>query len=279
MQDTYVTPAPVYSHPIVISGIVFQCAVYLDAVFENIMRIISLFTDFRIVIEIDEGKDASLSILQTWKEKLHTRMILIQGRQSSSVRTENIAIARNIVLQEIQHIVQGSSLEAPFFIVMDMDDVCVHPIKLPVLRHVLDNEHVWDSVSFHRNPYYDLWALSYDPFYISCFHWKKNIVELLIETVTKKFDALSPNEFFPVLSAFNGFAIYRTDIFLRCQYDWRFQSTQKYITPVMLSKNKKAMQPNVFKKTMEMDCEHRFFHMSATFDHNARIRLCPRLLF
>lgn len=279
IQDTYMPPpAPVYSYPIMICGIVYQCAPYLDAVFQNILRIVPFFSDYRIVIEIDEGKDASLSILESWKDKLHPHMILVEGKKSSTVRTENIAIARNMVLEQIRALVE-KGFEPRFFIMMDMDNVCSSPIQLPVLHHVLDNEHVWDSVSFHRKPYYDLWALSYDPFYISCFHWKTNVVKSSIEKVTKKFNNLSPKEFFPVYSAFNGFAIYRTEIFLRCDYDWRFQSTQKFMTPTMLSKNKKAMYPNVFKRTMEMDCEHRFFHMSAIFDHGARIRVCPQLLF
>jgi hypothetical protein len=284
LQDTYIQPPPAYPYPIVISGIVFQCAPYLEAVFQNIMKITTLFSDYRIVIEIDEGKDASLSILETWKEKLTPRMILVQGKKSSNIRTENIAIARNAAHNEIQEIIQKSStssspFEPKFFIVLDMDNVCIAPIKLPVLRHALDNEHVWDSVSFHRKPYYDIWALSFDPYFMSCFHWKKNQVAFIKEKITQKLDTIPSNKFLPVLSAFNGFAVYRTNIFMRCVYDWRFQSTQKFLTPAMLSRNKQAMQPNEFKRTMEMDCEHRFFHMSAVFDHSARIQICPQLLF
>jgi hypothetical protein len=154
-------------------------------------------------------------------------------------------------------------------------------VRLRVIgdRHAFDNEDVWDSISFHRKYYYDIWALSYDPYLISCFHWKEDAVAFIQEKITQKLDAISPNEFLPVLSAFNGFAVYRTDIFMRCVYDWRFQSTQKFITSDMLSKNKEAMHPNVFSNTMEMDCEHRFFHMSAVFDHGARIKICPQLLF
>jgi hypothetical protein len=292
LGDTYIQPPPAYPYGIIISGIVFQCAPHLEGVFQNIMKITTLFSDYRIVIEVDEGKDASLSILEAWKENLTPRMILIEGKKSSTVRTENIAIARNAAHKKIQEIVhqtaseqqeqqqqQPSSFEPRFFIVMDMDDVCIAPIKLPVLRHVLDNEHVWDSVSFHRKPYYDIWALSYDPYFMSCFHWKENPVAFIKEKITQKLDTMPSNKFLPVLSAFNGFAVYRTDIFMRCVYDWRFQSTQKFLTPAMLSKNKQAMQPNVFKRTMEMDCEHRFFHMSAVFDHGARIQICPQLLF
>jgi len=275
---TYIQPPPVYPYPIVISGIVFECAPYLHAVFDNITKIITLFSDYRIVIEVDEGKDASLSILEAWQKKLSPHMIVIQGKKSSNIRTENIAIARNAAHKKIKDLV-SSSFNPRFFIVMDMDDVCIETMKLPVLRHAFDNEDVWDSISFHRKYYYDIWALSYDPYLISCFHWKEDAVAFIQEKITQKLDAISPNEFLPVLSAFNGFAVYRTDIFMRCVYDWRFQSTQKFITSDMLSKNKEAMHPNVFSNTMEMDCEHRFFHMSAVFDHGARIKICPQLLF
>ena len=47
---------------------------------------------------------------------------------------------------------------------MDTDDVCSKKINIEILRKHLLNNDKWDSLSFNRLDYYDIWALQYYPF-------------------------------------------------------------------------------------------------------------------
>jgi len=76
----------------------------------------------------------------------------------------------------------------------------------------------------------------------------------------KYIDDRNDGEFISVLSAFNGFAIYKTHIFIDCSYDDKINmdlyeniDIQKQINIV----NRKLLS------ILEFDCEHRKFHLEA----------------
>jgi hypothetical protein len=78
------------------------------------------------------------------------------------------------------------------------------------------------------------------------------------------------------LSAFNGFAIYRTPKFINCYYDGRFRTD--YIPKEFIRENIQFAGKMIVKNIWE-DCEHRHFHIQAVFKNNARIRISPLKLF
>jgi hypothetical protein len=144
----------------------------------------------------------------------------------------------------------------------------------------------WDSLSFNKKEYYDIWALSIRPYMFSFMHYKdggkvvgdmKNYVENLLAS-------LPPNTLLKCASAFNGFAIYKTRKFLNCKYDG--SPRLDLIPSSFLARNAKANNSHiVLNKTfgeansINEDCEHRAFHLDAIRKNNARIRISPDILF
>jgi hypothetical protein len=248
---------------------------------------VELFADFRIIIAFDKSDDKSLVKLVQHKHELGDKMdIIINRNHLSNIRTENISNARNSIMRNIRDkINSGYSIEEwKYFIMMDMDDVCSHCMDLDVFKRAMINSEKWDSVSFNRIGYYDLWALSIDSFVYSCWGWHNpfEVVEIMREYIVNKLDQSSPDDFIECRSAFNGFAIYKTDKFIDCDYDWRIP--KKYMNREEIKENQRILGKRgsfspLDKQTDEPDCEHRSFHMMATAKNGARIRITPEKLF
>ena len=102
--------------------------------------------------------------------------------------------------------------------------------------------------------------------------------------ITKLLNKVDPGGLLNCASAFNGFAIYRMNKFIDCNYDGK--PRLDLIPPEFLKINMKVNNsPIVFSKligteqTKYDDCEHRAFHMEAIKKNNARIRISPEILF
>jgi glycosyltransferase involved in cell wall biosynthesis len=246
-------------------------------VFDAIDKITSLFEDFHIIVAYDASTDKTLLKLAYLKRKYGSKMDVIVNKGAlSRIRTQNIANARNALLAKMRELNYGW----PMFIMMDMDDVCDGPLDLEVLKRALDRESEWDSVSFNRPGYYDIWALSIKPFLYSVWGWSdpKNAVLIMREFVVSKLSALKKDEWLRCESAFNGFALYKTDVFLKCVYDWR--RPVERISEEDFRENREALgNRNTLspfnRQTDEPDCEHRPFHMSS----GGRIWISPECLF
>lgn len=268
-----------------ICGCVRNNGNYLEQVFQNIDKIISEIDDYHIIMSYDISHDNSLDILR--KKALHygeEKMTVLEGLPGdlSSIRTQNIAKARNRILEKI--IERNAVSEFAYFLMMDMDDVCASPIRMDGLRHIFERERSeplpWDALSFHRDDYYDIWALSIYPFSFSCWHYpsglkivqtmKKYITHILEQTSNK--DAL-----LPCISAFNGFAIYRCSHFLNVYYEWDLEKTLDVIPRNYVeTMTKKVQHRPIFHHE---ECEHRFFHIRASQLNGARICISPMKLF
>lgn len=261
------------NNSIVIGGTVKNCATYLDAVFKNIQTIISCFSDYNIIIICDPGTDHSLDILHRWQTVLNHIQIIIQS-PTSPVRTENLAHARNRILHEMRNIATTKSF--PYFIMMDMDDVCARPIQLEILQQVFEKESEWESMTFPGlNAYYDIWALSCTPFLISCFHFEKSALLRMKSFILAK---LAEEKWIPCYSSFGGFAIYKTYPYLFCHYDNSHLQNLKFLTSELISNNEQASESKLLMHNKE-DCEHRFFHFTAAFKYGARMFIYPYTLF
>ena len=283
-----------------IAGCVRNCAQYLPKVFDNIKEMAELFDNYKVVISYDESHDGSLQVLQQYQKTMPME-IIVNKRPLSKVRAKNICDARNAI---IDYMKQEDDKSYEYFIMMDFDDVCAIYMNTSNLENILERHDDWDAVSFNRYPYYDIWALSIDPYLFSCWHWgetefiqSKPIVEATEKYVTDKLAAMGEDELLECHSAFNGFCIYKKDKFIDCKYDWDINRTRKLITEEQMKKNMTVVgkdkivyigeydeekfnkePPSGIIKKFE-DCEHRNFHMEAIQKNGARIRISPSFLF
>ena len=77
------------------------------------------------------------------------------------------------------------------------------------------------------------------------------------------------------MSAFCGFAIYRTKKFKDCQYNGNFDITM--FSEQSIRKNAEILDSKLVLRTI--DCEHRNFHVAAIKKNDAKIMVSPLYLF
>jgi hypothetical protein len=258
-----------------ICGTIRDCGPYLDKIYQNMLQIGALFDDYKIIVYYDTSKDNTLEKLKQFSQSNSKFLLFINKEPLKKYRTHRIAKGRNHCLQTIRNFFS----DYEYFIMMDCDDKCAYNLKENVLKYYLvDKKDSWDSLSFqHPTGYYDIWALSKRPFVGSCHHLNhyaqaKQYIETLIIKTPK-------NQLIQCLSAFNGFAIYKTNKFLNCVYNGYYNTN--YIPAKLLDENKKAARISRFytEHNNFEDCEHRFFHMLAVFKNNARIMIAPVTIF
>jgi hypothetical protein len=148
-----------------ICGTVRNCGPYLNNVFGNIEKIGSLFDDYTIIIYYDNSDDNTLDILTEYQKRNPKLFIYVNKKKLSEYRTFRIAKGRNTCLK----FVRENQNKYPFFIMMDFDDVNCKEVNINTLGKYLQRDD-WDSLSFNRQIYYDIWALSIKPYYLSCAH-------------------------------------------------------------------------------------------------------------
>ena len=276
------------SKKVYICGCVKDCADYLEKVFENIDKVIDLFADYKILIAHDNSLDNSLEILKSKQTKYNLEIIDVLENNyitDFTMRSKKISNSRN---ELISRVYSENKKDFEYFIMMDMDDVCSSTLNINNLKKYIDDDSGWDSLSFNRPNYFDIWALSIDPYLLSCWHFPGgfDIVNKIKEHISEKLYKLGPNELLECLSAFNGFAIYKKSKFIDCHYDWQVHSNYDLISKEDIEKNEKALGvPFTIDKAYHQvvnpitDCEHRYFHMKAIEKNDARIRISPLCLF
>jgi hypothetical protein len=257
-----------------ICGTIRNCGPYLDKVYQNMLQLGNLFEDYRIIIYYDHSTDNTLEKLKEFSQANNKFLLYVNREPLKKYRTHRIAKGRNHCLQTIRNFFS----DYEYFIMMDCDDKCAYNLKEDVLKYFLTNiKDSWDSISFqHPTGYYDLWALSKRPFVGSCHYFQNTAqVQKYIDALITK--AAVNNELIQCLSAFNGFAIYKTNKFLNLFYDGRFR--MNYIPKNLLEENKKMCTSRLLIRETKEDCEHRFFHMMAVLKNNARIFISPQTIF
>ena len=266
-----------------ICGPVKNVGPYLEKVLQNIEKIGSIFNDYKIILFYDNSSDNTLQIMKKYQLKNNRLEFFVNKKPLSSFRTHNIAFARNGCLKQIKE--KYSDYE--YFIMMDFDNVNAKTVKPEILtKYLNEKKEDWDALSFQTSPnYYDIWGLSIYPFCFSYNHFKNNqlFYTIIQKYVEKKLLNLEPGSLLPCISAFNGFSIYKTSVFLDCEYDGkiRFDLVPKKF---LLAHSLVAKSPIIYKKYQTVngfkeDCEHRAFHYQAIFKKGAKIRISPEILF
>jgi len=173
-----------------------------------------------------------------------------------------------------------------YFAMMDANNYsCIGPVDTDVLRDAMNCADSWDSLSFLREAgYYDFWALSFDPFIRSFFHFKMNwgaVCGKMREAFKDFVESGLANgmDLIPVYSAFNGFALYRSAIYLCAELRYSDEIDPALFPADVLKKQVQILGCDPDDRNYD-DCEHRFFHLaSKQSPHNARIYIYAKSLF
>lgn len=263
-----------------ICGCARNCEIYLPSVFANIEKIGALFDEYQILVAYDRSDDKTLRVLCDLKKRFPSMEIMVNPNQVTPFRTQNIANARNQILRYIRG---ENRQDYNYFIMIDLDDVCTGDIDTNVLGEYLKKERIleWDALSFNRKIYYDVWALSIEPYVFSCWHFPNGgkIVNDMRDFIKMKLDKISKDDILECLSAFNGFAIYRKEMFDNVEYEWNVNKNMKLIPNHLIAENIAKIGHGLVNRYTEEDCEHRYFHIRATQLNGARIRISPNCLF
>jgi len=253
----------------------------LTRVLNNADEMRKCFDKIKIIVAYDKSGDSSINIIHDYKMN-HNDIIVINignkddypDRHKKHVdRSERIANARNAILDHVYKYHE----DWEYFVMMDTNCYsCVTPIDITVLNQCFESNE-WDGLSFNRDPYYDVWALSIPPLVLSCWHIYKadKALETYRKYLTDKLKKLQPHEFLPVISAFGGFGIYRVDKFKDCKYSGKFDI--KMFSEESIRKNAEILDSKIFLRIN--DCEHRNFHVAAIRKNAARIMVTPLHLF
>jgi hypothetical protein len=270
----------------------------LPSVLSNIVKISQskLFDKITVVAFYDASADKSYSILESFKNQHsksgpgfshelietviisnHKKEIRMSFGNASRVidksRTMRIANARNEILNYMRFAHKRGQVNK-YFIMMDSNEyACVGQINIDTLRSAIQRSDEWDSISFDREAgYYDYWALSFDPHIYSFYHVQnkdETLQDMVASFATKLNTSRDSQDLIPVYSAFNGFAIYKTNMFLNCSYS----------SLIHIQLFPKQLLPRKLLNHFKNDCEHRKFHLEAIKKNGARIMVSPLSIF
>ena len=256
-----------------------NCAPFLPSIFENLTLLSKHFARFNVIFVFDNCSDNSESLLLEFKKiSMFTVYVFHNINNNECYRTCRIANSRNVCLDFVYNIIK----DVDFHFMLDSDNVNVPKWNIPLIkRSLLRND--WDALSFNLHQYYDIWALIYGPIKHHC--WGFNSYEKTVKTIrfmekdiAERLDLLDEDELFVCYSAFNGFSIYRTPIFKGCIYDGFYQNIKHFLSDEDRSNTIQYLSPLVGVDLSINDshpeiCEHVFFHMSASMNNGARIRI------
>ena len=132
-------------------------------------------------------------------------------------------------------------------------------------------------------------SLLYDNIKHHCWGYTHSqpVVHAMACNIVKKLHALPDGDFYPCMSAFNGFAIYRTAKFKCINYSGTIgdfmdlfapEDREATLTAVreLVGRNDFDIVPSVFSGQC---CEHLYYHIKATRRHGARIRISKDSIF
>ena len=251
-----------------------DCEKYLDDIFTNIELLKKLNVNVFSIFVYDNCSDNSGQKLEEY-QKNNNNVIVINIENTSDYRTERIAKARNICLD----IVYNNLKNISFHLMIDCDDICSPKWNIDVINNYLNNydNDDWDCISFFRDDYYDIWALMFDDFKHHCWGFdneSSNVVDIMQKCIMEKIQKNHSNSI-EVMSAFNGFAIYKTNKFKGFYYDGSYSNFKNLITDEEREKTKHSLKKYNLDveiySTMEC-CEHLFYNVSA-FQKGRKIKI------
>lgn len=258
------------SSTVYITGTAKGVSSCFEVIQKTVYRLAEIFQSYRIIIYYHPIDGPAF---QSW-QMLDPNVILILEDptlfERSPYKTEVLTVARNKLLSSVHEDMKINNVQSnnSFMILMDLDDrnfgPRMHPLNISLLMNVMKESDKWDSLSFNREMYYDIWALRYSRFDANVWAFGpdsfalvkiiRRDISLILEESRKM-----GQPYVPVLSAFNGLAIYKLDKTLNCEYS---ALCIEFRTPCR-----------------DGDCEHVAFHRCMREKHQARIVIHADYLF
>jgi hypothetical protein len=242
-----------------------NCELYLPSLFNNIQQIKTLEHNVYCIFVYDNCSDNSAILLKNYQQE-NTNVIVQEIVNESGNRTVRIATARNVCLTILY---QLPSIQ--YHMMIDCDEVRTSPWNIQVIDNYLRNwDHDdWDSISFNHSEYYDIWALVFEDFKHHCWGFgnsSRDVIKIMANRLKYILNHSITNSI-NVLSAFNGFAIYKTDKFKDLYYNGLYDNIRPLFTD-----EERMLTIDAFKRynldvTIDHDqiecCEHVFYHLHA----------------
>ena len=279
MDEVKNTPLE-YKYHIAICFCVRNCSAYLERIFQNI----KLLTDnatYKIssIFVYDNCTDASEQLLHEFKTNSNHDVYVKHIDNTSRLRTVRIATARNTCLD----LIYNELTEVSHHIMADCDDINVHSWNIDTIHKYITNydNDDWDCISFNRGGYYDIWALLIDEFKHHCWGFgqkSRTVVNAMRSYIVDKLDNSTENSIY-CLSAFNGFAIYKTEKFKEIRYDGTYNNMKLLITDDEREKTLQLFKDKYGIAHIHIDhckpecCEHIFYHLSAARKNKCIIKI------
>tara|TARA_B110000971_G_scaffold69922_1_gene71658 strand:- start:7748 stop:9916 length:2169 start_codon:yes stop_codon:yes gene_type:complete len=286
-------PNNVYNYSIIDYNIacclcVRNCEKHLNKIFENLKQLIKLFKKCYFIFVYDNCSDNTEKILLDFKNN-NDNVIIRNIENTSKCRTTRIAKARN----ECIEIIYNDLENIDYHIMIDADNVNTKKWNVNILPKYFCRDD-WDCLTFNREGYYDIWALLYNHIQHHCWGyndldccWK--IVSFMRNDITKKLKDLDEGELFTCYSAFNGFGIYRTNVFKDIHYEGIYKNFKQMIPNGKRKKTLKFFKKFTKNKKLEIvdgcvnpgfgtHCEHLYYHLSAIQQKDAKIRITKECL-
>lgn len=264
-----------------IGGCVRNCASHLDKVFLNIRKLSTKFEDVCVIIAYDESHDGTYEKLIYHGNHFRTFSVITFDSLLNG-RIKNLTRARNSILEKIRFLTKNDEYYQfwEYFIMMDMDDVCSGNMDIDILDDYM-NRYDWDSLTFNRREYYDIYALSYEPYVYSCWNWGPyencwKMVTTMNKDISDRLSKLPTDELFDCFSAFNGFGIYRIQAFEGCFYGHTIPSP--FFEIEQIEENERLAEMKIDSSNRGC-CEHVSFHINALKKNGAQIKISPKILF
>tara|TARA_Y100000389_G_C17442184_1_gene509286 strand:+ start:336 stop:2036 length:1701 start_codon:yes stop_codon:yes gene_type:complete len=274
-------------------------AKYLPKVFEHLIALKKCFDKYKIIFVYDNNStntDDSIDMILEFmssQSEIDAEMIYNDNEFDYNCvtferRVVHITNARNTILR----LIREKYASYKYFIMMDANYSCtenIQDINTELISQYLERDGEWDALSFNRKIYYDKWALSLKPFITSFWHYvrdntngksqkdkittaNKSINDNFIKCISDK----PEGALLEVDSAFCGFAIYKTNIFIHSKYNYRMDLS-------LFNSRDLAINMNLFPFSKDIiilpDCEHRFFHLYAKKNLSARIMIANSDIF
>lgn len=272
-----------------------NCDKYLSIIFKNIDQLRKYHQVFCIFV-YDNCNDQTSNKLFEYQQLHESSVVHVEELQGndSKLRTVRIANGRNRCLEILESHEKYPNCD--FHIMLDMDDVNAKPWNIDRINQYIYNFHQddWDSISFNRDPYYDIWALMIDGF--DHHVWGFGEDSRLVVQYMKKYMKIKLNicpEMVSCRSAFNGFAIYKSHRFKDIRYDGTYSGFLKenLVTDKQrqdcLEKYKFFLKnPNLRIKQcsfpflhVDEHCEHLYYHNLAIQKKECKIKISKFSIF
>lgn len=265
---------------IVLCFCVRNCAEHLPNIFKNINRLTEI-NNYKIscIFAYDNCTDDSEKLLNEYKISSKHDVYLKHIDNASHLRTVRIANARNACLDVLYNELENVS----YHIMADCDDVNVHAWNIETINKYItnhDNDN-WDCISFNRPFYYDIWALLIDDFKHHCWGFgmrSRTVLNAMRSYITNKLNDSTENSVY-CMSAFNGFAIYKTEKFKDIRYDGTYNNMKSLITDAERENTIEILKNNYNVRRVSINphkrdcCEHIFYHLSAANKNKCIIKI------